>query len=398
MRRVVLGWGIGPAPRLASVLALVAMFGLTAGGWVAAAQTSTHAAAPVAPHVPLQAFLLAGASDSLADFEAHAHDFGVVYPTYYMCAPGSGRIIDERIVGEGMIRETDDAQGETDDAQGRAAGGEERREETSAIAVYARSEQIAVMPRFSCQDRTTVHTILADPSARERTLAGLVAIADSPTYAGVNLDLENDTSADRGAMTSFVRALARALHAHGRKLSVDIDGVTHEDASISTGFYDDRALAAAADYVFVIAWGTHWEGSAPGPIAPLSYVAAVARYLASLPHADRFVLGVPMYGLDWPVPTVPSAHPRASALQYSNVLTLIHATGASPVLDRAVDEPMFTYTRAGVTHSVWYMDAQSVADRLRVARAYGLQTGVWRLGGEDQALWASPTVVEGALE
>jgi len=43
------------------------------------------------------------------------------------------------------------------------------------------------------------------------------------------------------------------------------------------------------------------------------------------------------------------------------------------------------------------MDAQSVADRLWIAREHGLAVGVWRLGGEDQSLWSSPAVVEGAL-
>jgi spore germination protein YaaH len=328
-----------------------------------------------APAASLQAFVLTGAPDSLADLQAHARDIGVVYPTTYECEPVTGAI-----VAEGAGGQSDGQTGAEVDA------------ETGAITAYARAQHIAVMPRFSCQDGPTVHTILTEPRTRARTIAGLVAIAESSAYAGLNLDLENDASTDRDALTSFVQTLARQLHARAKKLAVDVDGVTHDDPSISTGFYDDRALVAAADYVFVIAWGTHWEGSAPGPIAPLSYVSAVARYVASLPHANRFVLGVPMYGLDWPVPTVSSAHPRASALQYSNVLTLIHATGSSPLLDRAADEPMFTYKRAGVTHRVWYMDAQSVADRLRIARAYGLRAGVWRLGGEDQTLWSSPGV------
>jgi spore germination protein YaaH len=322
----------------------------------------------------LQAFVLAGAPDSLADLEDHAQDIGVVYATDFECEPPGGQIT-----------------------------GEEAVENTGAITAFARAQQIAVMPRFNCQNGPTVHTILTEPRARARTLAGLARIAESPAYAGLNLDLENDTARDRSALTSFVTALVRTLHAHGRKLTVDVDGVTHDNPAISTGLYDDRALAAVADYVFVIAWGTHWEGSAPGPIAPLSYVSAVARYVASLPHANRFVLGVPMYGLDWPVAegstqrlSSPQQSP-ATALQYANVLALAHSTGATPLLDRAVDEPTFTYTRAGITHRVWYMDAQSVADRLRIAREHGLGVGVWRLGGEDQTLWSSPTVAEGAL-
>ncbi len=88
-----------------------------------------------------------------------------------------------------------------------------------------------------------------------------------------------------------------------------------------------------------------------------------------------------------------SGHPpRASALQYANVIALTHSTGATPLRDRSVDEPTFAYMLDGVEHRVWYMDSRAIADRLRIARAHGLLAGVWRLGGEDQALWSSPVV------
>jgi spore germination protein YaaH len=328
----------------------------------APASASAVGSAPVAPGAgpaPLQAFVLADAPDSLVDLEAHASAIGLIYPTYFECESLTGRITGES---------------------------------TGAITAFARSRHIPVMPRFNCQDGPTVHLILTDPSVRALTLAHLVHIAESPAYAGLNLDFENDGAADSPALSSFVAVLARLLHAHGRRLSVDVVGVTRHSPALATGLYDDRALSAAADYVFVIAWGAHWEGSQPGPIAPLSFVAGVARYVASLPHADRFVLGAPMYGLDWPVGPEPSLQSRANALQYSNVLSLIGSTGAIPLRDRSVDEMTFAYTLDGVSHRVWYMDARAVVDRLRIARAHGLGVGVWRLGGEDQALWFSPFV------
>jgi spore germination protein YaaH len=348
-----------------TIAALMAALGLAAmaGATLAQASTGEVTGAPQRA-TPLQAFVLSSAPDSLVDLEAHAQTVGVVYPTYFDCARSSGRIVSE---------------------------------DTGAISAYARARRIAVMPRFNCQDGPTVHTILTNPRARARTLSGLAQIAESPAYIGLNLDLENDRGTDRPALSSFVTALARLLHARGRRLAVDVVGVTHEDPAIGTGFYDDRALAAAADYVFVMAWGTHWAGSVAGPIAPLPFVARVARYVASLPHADRFVLGAPMYGLDWPIRPAP-AHPSpATALQYASVLALARSTGATLLRDRSVDEMTFTYTRAGVEHRVWYMDARAVADRLRIARAHGLGAGVWRLGEEEQALWSSPAVVERSL-
>jgi spore germination protein YaaH len=367
------------------------------------------------PPAPLQAFLLASSPDSFADLQAHAGAVGVVYPTYFECALPGGAVVGTP---------------------------------NPEVDAYAAAHQLVEEPRFSCQDGAVVHRLLTQPALRARTLAQLVALAAGPSYAGLNLDLENDGAWDRGAFTSFVRALAARLHALGRRLSVDVVGVSREDPRSATYIYDDRALAAAADTVFVEAWGVHWEGSAPGPLAPLPFVRAVARRLASLPHAHRFVLGVPMYGLDWPV--VGGRPRRATALQYGGVLALARSVGATPVRDPGSGELTFAYgcpseatptglyrcpgeamltglsrhpngstptrlyrranesipTRlyrhpneaspthlhdayAGVTHRVWYLDARAVLDRLLIAHRYGLAAGVWRLGEEDQALWSS---------
>jgi spore germination protein YaaH len=311
-------------------------------------------AARASAAAPLQAFLLSSAPDSFADLQAHRGDIEVIYPTYYQCAvPG------------GLVEGAPDPD----------------------IDAYASAHGLAELPRFSCQDGATVHRILTEPRVRARTLARLLELARAGAYRGLNLDLENGRASDRAALSAFVATLAARLHAAGRELAVDVDGVLREDPRRATYLYDDRALAAAADTVFVMAWGVHWERSGPGAIAPLSYVRAVARRLAGLPHARRFVLGVPMYGLDWPGDG--GRGDPASALQYSGALALAHSVGAVPERDRASGEMTFSYTRAGVLHHVWFMDARAIAARLSIARVFGLDGGVWRLGEEDQALWGA---------
>ncbi len=367
---------------------LVLVLALRLGAPAAPARATSTVAPPADPEggkahpnpfspAPLQAFLLTGAPDSFADLQAHVGAIGVVYPTYFECSPGGA------VVG--------------------AADAE--------VDAYAAAHDLLEMPRFSCQEGALVHRILTQPALRARVFARLVGLADGPSYAGLNLDLENDGARDRGALTAFVAALAARLHAEGRKLAVDVVGVTREAAPRpATGFYDDRALAAVADTVFVMAWGPHWEGSGPGPIAPLPFVQGVARYVASLPHARRFVLGVPMYGLDWALSGGlkrsrgdgsdraggvggggggggAAGSPRATALQYAGALALAHSAGVTPVWDPSSGEVTFTYVRGGIPHRVWYLDARAILARVAIARRDGLAAGVWRLGEEDQSLW-----------
>ena len=149
------------------------------------------------PAALLQAFVLAGAPDSLADLEAHAHDIGVVYPTYFECESGTGAI-----AGEG--------------------GGEGSAGVPAAItALRDTGAGIAVMPRFNCQDGAD-GTHDPDRPARPRAHARRVwlAIAENPAYAGVNLDLENDV-AGRPRRAHLVRRRARPRAACARTQTVD---------------------------------------------------------------------------------------------------------------------------------------------------------------------------------
>ena len=52
--------------------------------------------------------------------------------------------------------------------------------------------------------------------------------------------------------------------------------------------------------------------------------------------------------------------------------------------------PHFAYDDedAHVRHQVWFLDAVTVLNEMRAARALGLQTfALWRLGSEDNSLW-----------
>jgi spore germination protein YaaH len=314
--------------------------------------------APAAAGAQIEAFLLTSSPDSFVDLQAHLGAIGVVYPTYFECAVPGGSTVGAP---------------------------------NPEVDAYAAAHRLVEMPRYTCQNGAVVHRILTSRSLRARVLEQLATLAGGPAYAGLNLDLENDGARDRAALSSFVAALASRLHAARRRLAVDVVGVAGESRrGIGSGFYDDRALSACADTVFLMAWGSHWEGSAPGPIAPLRFVRGVARYAASLPHARRFVLGVPMYGLDWPVSGGRTR--RATALQYAGVLALVRSVGATPVRAPSAGEMTFSYTQTGVPHRVWYMDARAILERITIARHYGLAAGLWRLGEEDQEVWSSPSV------
>jgi spore germination protein YaaH len=209
-------------------------------------------------------------------------------------------------------------------------------------------------------------------------------------YDGINLDFEAGAASNRGAMSSFVAELAGRLHAVGKKLAVDVAAKTADvpDHPRST-FYDYQAIAASADVVFVMNWGIHWATSAPGALADMPWVQDVVSYVNTLPDRQKYVMGAPLYGMDWPNGGG-TANP-AKALEWSDVAALAASVGAPLELHPTAREVTFSYTDpAGVKHDVWAMSSAAVLERMRLYKANGYGLGVWRLGKEDQALWNDP--------
>lgn len=310
---------------------------------------------PTPTHGNVQAFLLASTDQSFDDLQAHYQQVGVVYPTYFNC----GR-------------------------QGAVTGAND-----PLVTGWALARQIEVMPRLNCQEPGDEDEILNEPSVREALINRLAALGLQEGYSGYQIDFEGAQPSERGAFTTFVTLLAERLHAQGEKLSTVVTAKYYNIMSGRAAMYDDAALSAVSDYVFVLDWGLHWTTSTPGPLDELSWFTRVADYTATLPNKSKFVLGMPMYGIDWP--NGGGTSNPGTPLEYDNVMAEVDEFGVTPEWEPTAAEPHFSYVdSSGVQHSVWYSDRRSIAAHVAVAESLGLGVGLWHLGSEDQSIWELP--------
>ncbi len=310
---------------------------------------------PPPTHGNVQAFLLASTDQSFFDLEAHYQQIGVVYPTYFSCGPG------------GTVTGSD----------------------WPLVTGWARARQIAVMPRLNCQNPVDEDQILNEPGAGQNMIDQLASLCESDGYAGIQIDFEGAQPAEREPFTAWITALAARLHSIGDKLSTVVTAKYYNVTTGRAAMYNDAALSVPSDYIFVLDWGLHWTTSTPGGLAELPWFTKVADYTATMPNKSKFILGMPMYGLDWPNGGG-SANP-ATPLEYDNVVAEESEFGVLPEWEPTAAEPHFSYTdSSGVHHDVWYTDQQSLAARAQLAESLGLGIGLWHLGSEDQSIWELP--------
>jgi len=183
-----------------------------------------------------------------------------------------------------------------------------------------------------------------------------------------------------------------------QELSAEIDEVFIAMPSVDwNGAYDYDELAFASDGLFIMAYGYHSQGGSPGPISPLhgggiwsDYAIdwSVDDYLTWGAPADSIIVGLPLYGRDWPTTNTNIPGTRTgdgAAVVYTSALSKGQQYG------RNWDSPTSTaYTFPDDHSQLWYDDQQSLHDKIQWAADQGIQgVGFWALTYEDgdAALW-----------
>jgi spore germination protein YaaH len=301
------------------------------------------------------AFLLASTDRSFHDLQANYRRIGTVHPTYFDCSPAAA------------LTGRDDP----------------------LITSWSLARGVRVLPRFNCQRATVLNRLLNEPALREQWLTQIVERVEQHGYSGASIDFETGYATDRDAYTAFIAELGRRLHDRGKLLSIAVSAKQRDVANHPRStFFDYVALSEHVDTIFVMAWGIHWTTSAPGSPDDMTWLRGVVNYVKTMPNRSRFVLGSPLYGMDWAGDG--GADEPATSLEYEDVMALARRVGATPVLDSSGSK-YFAYTGAdGKRHQVWYADAETLSMRLAIAREAGLGVGFWRLGNEDQRLWSDP--------
>ncbi|WP_112179947.1 MULTISPECIES: cell wall-binding repeat-containing protein [Paraliobacillus] len=215
---------------------------------------------------------------------------------------------------------------------------------------------------------------------------------------GVNVDIENVTEIDRDNYTDLVRLLREKLP-EDKEVSVAVAANPSNWTKGWHGSYDYKKLAEYADYLMIMAYDESWYGSAPGPVASISFVDRSIQYaFANGVPNEKIVLGLPHYGRYWlegqSIGGTGITNQRIQEMltKYQSSITFDEKSQSpkATVTIKQEDPVMYINNKALVpgTYTIWYENEQSIKAKVNLINNYGLKgTGNWALGQENQLLW-----------
>ena len=227
-------------------------------------------------------------------------------------------------------------------------------------------------------DTEAIGGMLADPTARGKTIASISDFIDQNHLQGVSIDFENIPEKSQPDLLIFMKELYAALHPKGLTVTQNIP---LEDPAFSAKLY-----APYVDQLILMAYDEHAIGSeTAGSIASQDwYERALQERLTEIP-ANKYIIAIGGYGYDWK-----DGGQDGEEISFQDSMRLSRDSGDPVVFDQKTLNPTFNYQAPdGTTHHVWYLDAVTAFNQMNFADTYHPEGYVlWRMGAEDPRVWS----------
>lgn len=260
---------------------------------------------------------------------------------------------------------------------------------------YCHGQGVEVWALVSNLENSEVDTtqVLSVTSSRDALVNNLISAAVKYDLDGINVDFESLEGEAGTGFLQFIRELSLKCESNDIVLSID----NYAPASYNA-FYSRDEQAVFADYIVLMAYDEHYNGSEEGSVASLSFVTqAVEDTLEEVP-AEQLVLGIPFYTRLWKLTPDETAENgsyavTSEALGMSEAESRVAANGAVYEWLEDCGQYYAEYEYDGSTYKVWLEDQNSIAEKLGVMQSYGLAgASFWKLGYEKNTVW--DTIVE----
>lgn len=276
----------------------------------------------------------------------------------------------------------------------------------ASLVEAGEAQGVAVVLTATYMSNSGIRTLLDNPTSRQAAIDNLIAKVQAVGGHGVNIDFEFVPSAEAGEsptpkenFVTFMTDLTTAFHASipGSHVSLATPAVDWN------GSYDYDELATNTDGMMIMGYGYHWKSGNPGPLAPvasgdtwgvhnLSWTINDYKQWGLEENSDKFILGLPLYGRDWPSTdhTVPGqATGDGAAISLAQCDT---RWNNEKLWDEDSQTPYRLYFDEGNPHQFFCEDIPSMEakfDLIHTATMGGVM--FWDLGkvGANHSVWSA---------
>jgi peptidoglycan-N-acetylglucosamine deacetylase len=224
-----------------------------------------------------------------------------------------------------------------------------------------------------------VEGVINGPESRkERFITTTISHLKKAKAGGIVIDWGEIDASYRDAMTAFLLKMSEAFHREHLELWLCIP------VGLELKAFDIEKLSSGVDRFIAMLHDQNSEKDSPGPIAAQDWFEGWLQAMTDYGDPSQWVISIGCYGYDWT-----AEEGTGELIGFADVMTRADRAGLQAEDIQTVSlNPNFVYQDAGIKHTVWFLDAATALNQMRLAKAYRVGGfAVSRLGTEDPGIW-----------
>ncbi len=248
-------------------------------------------------------------------------------------------------------------------------------------------------------DSKTTNAFLQNSKAEQKAIQEMITACKKNHLAGLQIDFEHIPLSDKKAFTRFYQNAATALHNNHFLISVAIiprisNNIPSSERKRSAlenwvGAYDYSILGKDSDFVTLMAYDQHGNGTTPGSACEQSWLKKIILYALNYIPASKISVGLPVHSSYWyTVSNQKGLHVDESDLTYEQADYLLKSHHAPIMLDKKNNVPYAIFDENNLNQYVFLQNAETLKTQLSLVTRYHLRgISLWCLGYEDPKIW-----------
>lgn len=279
---------------------------------------------------------------------------------------------------------------------------------TDLIQVAAQ-KKVKIIPSILWTDGDAILATLSATSSRKAHEDDIVSMVVRNNFSGIDIDYENKRLSTRYYFSAFIKELSLKLAAKDKDLVCTIEArtplsslyrippadVEHVNDYVVINKYCDEVRIMTYDQTNVDLKLNDTKGTRElyAPVADTDWVKKVIVETAKTISKKKIMLGIATYGYVWQVDnsTGTSTFTKIRAISDPDARALALGSGVNlGDSHNSAGERSFNYHKNGNLYYVSWSDANSVAEKVKLAKSLGVKgVAIFKIDGkEDPLIWS----------
>lgn len=281
----------------------------------------------------------------------------------------------------------------------------------SKLVKATKDKKKLLVPTILWTDKKAMESVLSDEELRTVMISDIGKELDKYKADGIDIDFEGKSVETKDSYSAFIKEANKALHKKGKLLVCTIESripiesryatVTPELMKSIEYSNDFKVLATYCDQVRFMAYDQmntdqkliKEKGSSDPykPVADIDWVEKVITLAMESFKWKNIIIGVPTYGNEYEIIEDGKGgfnYKFKGSMNWYYADQKAKELGIIPARNKA-GELSYTFVENGHKYLVWYSDAQAIADKVKVAKAYQVGgVAIFKVdGNNDPEIW-----------